>query len=72
MTEKGGYSHEVIKDVIMETLRTYLRKKLTGKITPEIHVTQGIVGKFEMGQKATVKRKRSGAHIMEQRVGSGW
>ena len=55
--EQSGYSIDVVAEVITDTLRQFTRRKFTGKIRPDIHFSQGIIAKFEMGQKATVKRK---------------
>ena len=55
--KESGYSIDVVGDVIMEALRTFARKKFTGKIRPEIDFSQGTISDFFMDQKARVKRK---------------
>jgi len=54
----GGYSIDVVTDVIKDAVREFSHRKFTGRISPDIHFTEGTISKFEMGQKATVKRKQ--------------
>jgi len=55
--KEPGYSIETVIDVIAGALREFSRRKFTGRILPEIDVSQGTISDFTMGQKARVKRK---------------
>ena len=58
LKEPGGYSIDVVGEVITDSCREFSRRKFTGEIMPKIYFTQGIIGDFKMGQEASVKRKR--------------